>query len=149
MLLECLPGNSWILGPQQGNRRGPCQRNCHSNHEASCHSKGIEEFFGKSFLHPEVHSGPSINHLSFHQITQERRKLQIGKGIANNLSKATVDHDNPPYGASPNLQKATVALFSLKPICHWCFYRPRRWRRYQTTSLLRESCSKGCGSALP
>ena len=39
----------------------------------------------------------------------------MGKGVASSLSKATSDYNKPPYSASPNLQEATVVLFSLSP----------------------------------
>ena len=62
---------------------------------------------------------------------------------------AITDHDKPTYGASPNSQKATTALFGLKPICNRWFDSPRRWRWYQTTSLLHKSRPKVCGDPLP
>ena len=37
------------------------------------------------------------------------------KGVASSLSKATLDYNKHPYSASPNLQEATVVLFSLSP----------------------------------
>ena len=37
------------------------------------------------------------------------------KGVASSLSKATLDYNKPPYSASPNLQEATIVLFSLSP----------------------------------
>lgn len=137
-----------VLGPQQGNRRGSSQSHNYSNHEDTYHSKGIEEFFGEIFLHLEVHPKLSINHFSFHQITQEGTKFHVGWGTADSLSKATTNYEKPPYGVSPNPKKAVIALFGLKPICHRCFDRPRRWRQYRTTGLLRDLCSKGCGDPL-
>ena len=119
-----------VFGPQQRDRRGPNQSHNYSDHEASCHSKGNKELSGKSFLHIEVHPRLGINHFSLCQVSQEGTKLRVGKGTADSLWKATVDYDKPPSSASPNSQKTTVTLPGLKPICHRCFDRPRRWRQY-------------------
>ena len=90
-----------------------------------------------------------MNHLSFYKITQKGIRLQMGRGAIGNLSKTTADHDEPPYGTIPNLQKAIATLFGLKPIYHRCFDSPGRWRWCRTTSLLHKSHLKGCRDPLP
>ena len=65
------------------------------------------------------------------------------------LLKAATNYDELPYSVSPNPQEAIVALPSFQLLCHRCFDRPRRWKWYWETSLLRESCFKECGDLLP
>ena len=104
--------------------------------------------FWEKFLTSAVHPWFSINHFSFYEITKERARLSVGRGTTRSFSKVTTDRDEPSRSTSSSSQEPIVTLCGLKPVCHWSFDSPRRWRRCQAASLLHKLRLKGCGDPL-
>ena len=73
----------------------------------------------------------------------------MGRSTADDLQKATANYDEPPYCASPNPQKAIIALPSHQLVCYRCIDRSRRWRWHWAASLLHQSCFKRYRNSLP
>lgn len=110
---------SVVSSPQQRDSCRSNQGSGNSDHEATNHSQGVEEFFGQSLLHQKVHPQFSIDHFGFYKSTKKGIRLRMGGSTTDSFSKAIVEYDEPPHSTSPSPQKTIAALPSFKLVCHW------------------------------